>query len=495
MPTSTRAWHPKRGSRNISKDLISAGPSLLNDSAISWRSAFCLLGAFSLGAAIQVRDGEYTPAAALLVGIAIVVTVAAFASGPRLLSGRGRAIAGTACIACLLAQFCRALSSRPSGQFPWSNDLRPLQEIPGGQLGFRIGIVCGGVLLLGAVVCEGRLRRVLLVLMLLLHLALACWLIHNSPNPHIDTFVFQKEADAALRRGDNPYAITIPDIYHSTEPGARPVYGEGMVKEGRFQSGYIYPPISLLVGFVADTAFGDPRYALAIAATLAGAVIAFTRLSRWSILAAAMLLWTPRGFFIVGRAWIDPLVLLAVVTVAWAALRAPRLTPVAFGLMLVVKQYLVLLVPAAVLLPRGRGPRSLAGFLAVAALVGAAVVLPFFLRNPAAFYNSVVHAQLAVPFREDGLTFFNTFHRITGIWPSNAVTFVPLAAAWLFVAWRGERSVAGFLAGAALILLVFFAFNKHAFANYYYLVLGILCAAAAMEGPASEPAAHEKARG
>jgi hypothetical protein len=45
--------------------------------------------------------------------------------------------------------------------------------------------------------------------------------------------------------------------------------------------------------------------------------------------------------------------------------------------------------------------------------------------------------------------------------------------------WRAPRTPAGFAAASALVFLVFFAFNKQAFTNYYSLVIGALCTAAA----------------
>ena len=46
------------------------------------------------------------------------------------------------------------------------------------------------------------------------------------------------------------------------------------------------------------------------------------------------------------------------------------------------------------------------------------------------------------------------------------------------------RTAAGFAGSVGLVMLVFFAFSKQAFANYYFFVIGALCCAAAVSvGP------------
>lgn len=440
---------------------------------------WCLLAAFALGAAIQCQDGEYSPAAIVLLAVAILFSVMAVRARPVPLTRRGVRVAWALAIVGLAGQFVWALLVSPSGQFYWNNDLH-LADVRSGSMPLYPELVVACVLIVGAIVARGRLRVGLLIALLALHVGLNAWMIEHTGEPFIDTYVMQKEGGRALLEGRNPYAITFPDIYNSTAPFARRVYGEGLVRDGRVQFGYIYPPLPLILGTAADVAFGDPRYAFALAATLAGALMLLARPSGWAILAAATFLFTPRVFYVTSRAWTDPVVLLVLMIVAWLAARRSRLTPIAFGVLLAAKQYAFILIPAAILLPRER-PRSFVKFLAIAVLAGGATLLPFFLWGPQAFLHSTVWSLVASPIREDGLTFFTWCYQLTGRWPPGWVTLVPLIAAWVFVARRRGRSVAGFLAGAALVMLVFFAFNKHAFVNYYFLIIGVLCAGAAVD--------------
>jgi len=56
-------------------------------------------------------------------------------------------------------------------------------------------------------------------------------------------------------------------------------------------------------------------------------------------------------------------------------------------------------------------------------------------------------------------------------WPT-WLAFVAATVGAALAVWRGAHSPTGFAAGAALILFGFFAFNKQAFCNYYFLVIG-----------------------
>jgi hypothetical protein len=60
------------------------------------------------------------------------------------------------------------------------------------------------------------------------------------------------------------------------------------------------------------------------------------------------------------------------------------------------------------------------------------------------------------------------------------VLLVPTVA---LAAWRSRQSPAGFAGAVTLVNLVFIAFNKQAFANYYYFVIATAAWATAAAGP------------
>jgi uncharacterized membrane protein len=104
--------------------------------------------------------------------------------------------------------------------------------------------------------------------------------------------------------------------------------------------------------------------------------------------------------------------------------------------------------------------------------------------------------QKDAPFRWDALSYLVTLSlhdsKYTNfVW----LAFVMLMPAFGLAMWKARRSPAGFAAAMALVYLVFIAFNKQAFCNYYFFVIGCLCCALAtipvtggLDRPSSLPA-------
>src|SRR5206468_6120482 len=144
------------------------------------------------------------------------------------------------------------------------------------------------------------------------------------------------------------------------------------------------------------------------------------------------------------------------------------------------KQYLILaLLPIFLLLPRPIRPRPTITLLAIAAFIATGVTLPFALWNLSAFIRSTWTVQQIAPFRTDALSFLVWHFQRTGVPPGTWLAFAAAIPATALALWRAPRGPAGFAAALALIFLVFIAFNKQAFANYYYFVLATCWAAVA----------------
>ena len=103
--------------------------------------------------------------------------------------------------------------------------------------------------------------------------------------------------------------------------------------------------------------------------------------------------------------------------------------------------------------------------------------------NPAAFWQSVVALQFHQPFRPDALSVLSWWASRGHAQPPALISFAVAAAASLLALWRLPRTPAGFAMAIALTFFVFFAFNKQAFCNYYFFVIGALCAAVAAWRP------------
>src|SRR5205085_10010171 len=123
----------------------------------------------------------------------------------------------------------------------------------------------------------------------------------SSAEPVIDVFSWQRDAFEHFLRGGNPYAMTFADPYH----GKYAVYAEGLLRDGRVQVGYPYPPLTFAIGLLAHFLAGDYRWAVLLSVTLAAACIGWARPGRIGALAAAPLRLSPRGFFVVEQGWTD----------------------------------------------------------------------------------------------------------------------------------------------------------------------------------------------
>jgi hypothetical protein len=442
--------------------------------------------AVCLGQALQVNFGQYHPIAMRWLTLALVATVAATA-----LPNFGRlVIAGWRPDQLVLAiglsvQFAMLWASLPAATLKpeTADELAP----------FKAGIALAAALV-AVGVSQTRIAKVAVPLMLLAHLLLGAWIISATPAPAVDVYTFQRDAADALLRGENPYAITFPDIYGS----ALPVYGDGVSQHGRLNFGYPYLPLSLFLTIPGHALADDFRFTHLAALTLAGALIAYARPvgngipSARAVAAAAVLLFTPRGFFVVEAGWIEPVVILTLAAVVFCACRQGRAwgigLAVSLGLLMASKQYLVLAMPLLLLLPAGRFEMSRRMIAVIAIVVAAAVTLPLALWDMHAFLRSAVLLQFHQPFRTDALSYLVSFTGPGGSTLPVGIAFACAAVAGLLALWRCPRTASGLAIGVALVFFAFFATNKQAFCNYYAFVLaGLCCGLAALPGNSVSP--------
>jgi hypothetical protein len=231
----------------------------------------------------------------------------------------------------------------------------------------------------------------------------------------------------------------------------------------------------------------DYRLANLLAMSWTGLCVAAMNNRRPSVLSAALLLFTPRGFFVVEQGWTEPLAIALLAQTVLSVRRFPALVPYFFGLLIASKQYMVLAIPLVPLLTDWRDWRFHVKALATAAIV----TLPLALWDVRAFWDNVILLQFRQPFRDDALS-FAAFAAHIGL--PKLPTIFPLSVAIgvaVLCVKRLQRSAHGFALGFALTFLSFFALNKQAFANYYYLVIAALCcsiATAAQSGTARRAA-------
>ncbi len=294
----------------------------------------------------------------------------------------------------------------------------------------------------------------------------------SVPAPFIDVWTFQQEAAATLLRGRDPYAHLYTNVFGNL------AFFSPAIANDHWVWAFPYPPLTILLGLPAYLLGGDTRYA-PLAALLVGAW-AITRLApgRAGTLAAGAVLFHPRTFHVLDRAWTEPTVLAAVLLAALVLARPTgnrRNRWIAAGLagaiLLASKQYAVLFaLPLLVLVPR----RTRVPVIAVAATACALVFVPFAVWDFGSFWRGVVAMQVVQPFRSDSLAWPAALVQLAGASPLPAWIGFAACLAALALAWPRRRTPgAAVLCGVAGFLW-FLLLGKQAFLNYYWLANALL---------------------
>lgn len=436
---------------------------------------------FAIGQAVQLSNGNLHPESIrwVLGACLLAALVLARVPLPKVLDRAALPLLGVA----LCWEFSQLLTTPPGMYLRLSG--------PSAAWPFHAGLVASAVVA-GAGLSEAPwLGRAQKYVLLALFIAVGRWLLQASPQPHIDVFYFQRDGAAALLNGLNPYSLRYPDIY-----GNSPFYGPGLSVNGQLQFGFPYFPLSLLLTLPGHVIGGDYRWTQLIAMAFAAWTMMTVRPGALSRAIAALFLFSPRVLFVLEQGWTEPLVVGALAAVVLVAHKKPAWLPYAVGLLIAVKQYTVFMVPLALLLvPRDQWakPKALLDFAWKAAVPALLVTVPFILWSPKDFWFDVAQLQVLQPFRDESLSFLAWWKQQNGVQPSTGWAFGMAAVAVAVSLWRGARDLTGFVAAVAVTYLLFFAFNKQAFCNYYYFVIGAsaLGAVLATRSAAGAPSAPQ----
>lgn len=436
-------------------------------------AAFALVAVVALGQAIQVSNGTLHPVAIrfLAVGLSALVAAVALsqARGPALFEKGLLVVAGALSATYQLSQLAGTSPGiyLRNATFPdYAATLLPF-----------------GVLAVSLLAKGPWLGRLHAVAFLAAFWVLGRWLLKASPSPAIDVFTWTNHALEALKNGENPFAIWMPNPYGHTR-----WYAPGMADGQWVHTGFPYPPLSLMLAAL-GWLFGDMRWANLGLLALAGAALVWGR-GRFGVVAAVLLLTTPRVLFVLEQAWTDAYVIGLMGVTLWAAARQPRYAAIAFGAMVTTKQYMIFLMPLGLLLiPPPWDRRKVLRFVGESVAAALVLNLPWLLWNPRALIASTTVS--GHPFRPEALSFLaNTAVNGQPTWPTY-IQLVLLVPTYALIAWKGARGPGGFALACALVLGVFFSFSKHAFCNHHFLVLG--CAALALGYALLQPAEGEAA--
>jgi uncharacterized membrane protein len=339
-------------------------------------------------------------------------------------------------------------------------------------------IICTGFLASLQALRLGTLRLPIVIMTLATFCVLAFIVFRNvAPTPIIDVFMFQQTGASRLLHGLNPYLPGYPNLYGPNQH----FYGPGMVGDDNLLTvGVPYPPVSLLLALPAYVIGGDVRFADIAGITASALLLILCRPGRWTGLTAMLFLLTPRVLLIIELSWTEALFVMTFSLVMFCALRWKAGLPYALGLFFATKQYSILTLPFVSFLAAAEGWKGAVRLIAKALSLAAVVTLPFVLWNPHAFWRSVVEFQIRQPFRADALSHLVWIRAALPQSPLVMLApFVGYALATALVLWRSPRTPAYFAAGTTFVWLVFVAFNKQAFCNYYYFAIATACWAAA----------------
>ncbi len=245
-----------------------------------------------------------------------------------------------------------------------------------------------------------------------------------------------------------------------------------LLGENPYGQGYRELPVLLVLG-VPGRLLGDVRYGLIAATAAAAACLAGSRPGRAGAISAALLLFLPAQLVAVKDGGVEPLITLLLALTVFCACRFPRVFPFVLGLLFAAKTYLVLALPAAVVLASLKLTfRAVLGLTWKAVLSAALVTAPFVAWNPDAFSSALLSpVPPGTGFKAPTVTEWLLQQGA----PVPAWLGIPLALmAVTLVVWRTARTPSGFAAGLALVLIAFFAFSTEAVASQYALVLAAL---------------------
>jgi hypothetical protein len=442
----------------------------------------------AIGQAVRVGEGIYDRLALNWLAIGLVLTWGAiFTLG----KGGRHSWVWIFCMGCCALEIWQFWGDQPLGNigFPPSY----------GEVAPPILIVAT----IGALLSQKLSRTVFVPVLLIGHFCAGAWLLAHTRAPFIDVCEATRTGCEAFSRGENPYAVTFADIYQKYPEWEKTFYAPGWVVNGRTQFGYPYMPLSFIVAY-AGHLFGDFRYGNLLAITAAGGLLAYSRRifpspgnpaekgphpnplpdyrekGNWGVVAAVLLLLTPRVFVMAYNGWSEPTIVLCMALVVFCALGKRRALPVAIGLLMVSKQHMILAAPAVLLLlPKPWQWKTAVPFLLKAMAVSAVVTLPLVMWNFHAFWRSAVQVQLENPFRFDSLNFAAFWVKLGHTPPPQWIAFVVAIGVIIVVMRKAPRTTAGFAMAVAMIFLSFFAVEKQAFGNYYFFVIGALCCAIA----------------
>jgi hypothetical protein len=182
------------------------------------------------------------------------------------------------------------------------------------------GVALVSLLVLSAYLCvrlRASLVRARFFLLLACFAIMGVVVVRASPTPWIDVWHFQQGAASTLLHGGDPYAATYPDVYGTWSSR---FYASEILRGGRVAA-FPYSPLTILADVPGFAALGDVRYSLLALMIGSAWLLARALPGATGELAALLILFQPRAFFVLEQGWTEPLVMFCFALTLFAVAR------------------------------------------------------------------------------------------------------------------------------------------------------------------------------
>ncbi|MBI1860968.1 MAG: hypothetical protein HYR96_08625 [Deltaproteobacteria bacterium] len=281
------------------------------------------------------------------------------------------------------------------------------------------------------------------------------------PPPQFDLWYLQENAIALLGKGKSPYGLT----YYAKVPLI-----------DTWVTSLPYPPAHLIAMMV-GTYLGDFRWAFVIA--LIGSALVLYHMAKkssepWVSAIPFLFLFYPKAMVYIWRSWTEPTLVGAIALSLWALNhKYKRLLILALGVVFSIKQFGFLFV-LALLIARQITWRDCLS----AALIAAAICLPFLIADPMGVLSGVILTHLHTPPRPDSISLPALIRRLGGPQFPAVTGFLSVAVVAALATRLKSFTLSTALLLAGILFLVFFLMSPKAHENYYFTPLFLLVAAA-----------------
>ncbi len=438
--------------------------------SISFRPILVLIAVAVLNLGIRDSDGFYTQPAFIATIMAMALGIAACLVPARRMVRLGSGRHELAVLAVAIAAIRLGAAAIGSTRLYYAENDAAAARVAD-WTAWLFGLTA--ILAIGAIVesfkpklFSSRLLRIPLTLLLLGGgIGMRAQVIRASPEPIIDVYNLLRDNADHIISGRNPYQHEIVSPYGTARAERFGVIDQPEPRPAG------YPPLPFLLCVPSRLLGIDPRWANVIGDCAAAFALAWLGLHRGrpllGLLTAAIYLNLPRIPFLIEQAWYEPMIaaLFGLGLVLAEFERRPKWIGYGLlGLALTAKQFGLPL-----LFPLAWSHRKNWQLILFALLIGALVILPWFIWSPSAFLDVVLFKHLQRPPQFASITLGSFCANEFGWELPRIVGWLTAAAVIVMVARFTPPGPAAAL-GLGSALLAFCVCHTQGYINYFFLV-------------------------